>query len=395
MKYFSTFLFYIFTLSVFFGCKPDDQVEDILALSVASISAPEYASDYNVLVTTSAKEFKVATDSEWCTTTVDNSKSTVTVSVQKNRQPSLRKAKITITAGSKSAIVNVNQAGSEYTAANRDSVALMSLNNGTLKWNALQTMDTWEGVKVGYVDGTRRVIELNVPQKNYLNGAVSDSIANLTELRYLDLSSNNLTGKLPALNALSKLIVLDVKNNKLTGDIPVLPSSLAYASLGQNNLSGNLPVQLKDLTKLVVLDLGLNDLTGEIPAEWSVLMNLKYFYLYGNVLGGSIPAYTTTFAKMEALALDFNQLTGSIPAGLGNLNNLRTLTLQQNKLSGSVPADLLNNTNWTAWSNTVIYQQNDIVLSQPSSGSNIKPQKSRTNALIDPYPLPDKRNFMN
>jgi len=395
MNYITGFLFYIFTLSVFFGCKPADEVEDILALSVASISAPDFASDYNVQVTTSAKEFMVASDSEWCTARVDYSKSTVTISVQKNRLSTLRKAKITITAGNKNATVNVNQSGLVYTATNRDSVALLSLNNGTLKWNALQNMDTWEGIIVGYVDGVRRVTELNIPQKAYLTSVISDSIKNLTELRYIDFSSLNLTGNLPALNSLAKLVVLDLKNNKLTGGIPQLPSSLAYLSLGQNNFSGNLPIHLKNLIKLVVLDLGLNDLTGEIPAEWSVLLNLKYFYLYGNVLSGTLPAYTATFEKLEALALDFNQLTGSIPLGLGNLSTLNRLTLQQNKLSGNVPDDLLNNTNWAVWSNTVIYQQNGVVLSQPTSGSNIMPQKSKTNALKFAYPLPDKRSYIN
>lgn len=393
MNYKTAFLIYIFTLSVSFGCKPADEVEDILALSVASISAPDFASDYNVQVTTSAKEFKVTSDSEWCTATVDYSKSAVTISVQKNRLPTIRKAKITITAGNKNAIVNVNQSGMVYTATNRDSVALLSLNNGTMKWNAQQNMDTWEGIIVGYVNGVRRVTELNIPQKAYLTGVISDSIKNLTELRYIDFSSLNLTGNLPTLNSLTKLVVLDLKNNKLSGNIPHFPSSLVYLSLGQNNFSGNLPLHLKDLIKLVVLDFGLNDLTGEIPTEWSVLLNLKYFYLYGNILSGTIPAYMTTFEKLEALALDFNQLTGSIPVGLGNLNTLNRLTLQQNKLSGNVPDDLLNNTNWAVWSNTVIYQQNGVVLSQQFPGSNIKPQKYRINAYA--YPLPDKRNYIN
>jgi len=392
MNYTLKYILFILTVFTFVGCKPDE-VEDTLALSIASISASDNAADYNVQVTTTAKEFSATSDSEWCTATLQPTTSSVKITVLKNRISTSRKARITITAGKKTAVVTVNQGASVYTDTNRDSVALLTLNNGSLKWNALQNMETWEGVKVDYINGVRRVIELNIPQKAYLTASVSDSIKNLTELRYIDLSGLNTTGNLPALSSLSKLVVLDLKNNKLTGAIPTLPTSLAYLSLGQNNFNGALPSQIKDLTKLVVLDLGLNDMTGVIPTEWSALVNLKYLYLYGNVLSGSIPTFITTFSKLEALALDYNQLTGIIPVGLGNMANLSKLTLQQNKLTGEVPADLVNNTNWITWSATVINQQNGVVLIQPAIGNKIFHKKTKADWNKTIYSLPNKNNF--
>ena len=392
MSYTFKYILFILTVFAFVGCKPDE-VEDTLALSIASISASDNAADYNVQVTTTAREFSAISDSEWCTATIQPTTSSVKISILKNRISISRKARITITAGKKTAIVTVNQGASVYNATNRDSVALLALNNGSLKWNALHSLETWEGVKVDYINGVRRVIELNIPQKAYMTGAVSDSIKNLTELRYVDLSVLNLTGNLPALSSLSKLLVLDLKNNKLTGTIPALPTSLAYLSLGQNNFNGISPAQIKDLTKLVVLDLGLNDLTGVIPSEWSALVNLKYFYLYGNVLSGSIPSFMTSFPKLEALSLDYNQLTGSIPVGLGSMANLTKLTLQQNKLTGEVPADLVNNSNWISWSATVINQQNGVVLTQSVIGNKILQQKTKANWNKTIYSLPDKNIF--
>lgn len=392
MNYKLKYIFFILTVFIFVGCKPDE-VEDTLALSIASISASDNDADYNVQVTTTAREFSATSDSEWCIVTLQPTTSSVKISVLKNRISTSRKARITITAGKKTAIVTVNQGASVYTTTNRDSVALLALNNGLLKWNALHNMETWEGVKVDFINGVRRVIELNIPQKAYLTGTVSDSIKNLTELRYIDLSGLNITGTLPALSSLSNLLVLDLKNNKLTGTISSLPTSLVYLSLGQNNFNGILPSQIKDLTKLVVLDLGLNNITGEIPTEWSSLVNLKYFYLYGNVLSGSIPTFIALFPKLEALALDYNQLTGTIPVGLGNMANLSKLTLQQNKLTGEVPADLVNNTNWITWSETVINQQNGVVLSHSVTGNRILQQKTKTNRNITVYTLPDKNVF--
>jgi len=392
MSYTLKYILFILTVFTFVGCKPDE-VEDTLALSIASISASDNAADYNVQVTTTAREFSATSDSEWCTATIQPTTATVKITVLKNRISTSRKARITITAGKKLAVVTVNQGASVYTVTNRDSVAILALNNGTLKWNALHNMETWEGVKVDYINGVRRVIELNIPQKVYLSDAVSDSIKNLTELRYIDFSGLNITGNFPALSSLSKLLVLELKNNKLTGTIPALPTSLAYLSLGQNNFNGILPSQIKELTKLVVLDLGLNDLIGIIPSEWSVLVNLKYLYLYGNVLSGSIPSFITSFSKLEALALDYNQLTGTVPVGLGSLANLTKLTLQQNKLTGEVPADLVNNSNWISWSATVINQQNGVTLTQPVIGNKILQQKTKTNCNKTIYSLPDKTIF--
>jgi Leucine-rich repeat (LRR) protein len=322
------------------------------------------------------------------------------VVVDANNHNAIRNGIIMVTAGTKTVFIPVTQAaGVEVipiiTATMRDSLALIALNTGTTKWVTTESMDKWNGVRLELIAGFRRVTELSIPDASIISGTISDSIMNLTELVYLDLSGNSLTGTIPSLSKLSGLIVLDMKNNKLTGSFPALPASLAYLSLGQNLLSNTLPTHVKDLTSLVVFDLGLNDFTGEIPAEWSSLIKVKYFYLYGNQLSGSIPAYISTFSKMEALALDYNQLTGSIPEGIGSISALQKLTLQQNKLTGTVPADLLNNANWAVWSETVLPQQNGEMLNTGKKSATISLDqglisKNNTKSVI--YPLPDKRS---
>ncbi len=63
-------------------------------------------------------------------------------------------------------------------------------------------------------------------------------------------------------------------------------------------------------------------------------------YLELNQLSGEIPEELGDLTNLYELHLDDNQLTGEIPAELGDLTNLRTLGLGGNQLSGCVPATL-------------------------------------------------------
>ncbi|MEN8221296.1 MAG: Calx-beta domain-containing protein [Pseudomonadota bacterium] len=88
-----------------------------------------------------------------------------------------------------------------------------------------------------------------------------------------------------------------------------------------NSLTGSIPPELGNLSKLKTLSLGSNDLTGSIPPELGNLSNL----------GG--------------LVLSSNSLTGSIPPELGNLSNLKYLSLFSNDLCGEIPVELKNLSN--------------------------------------------------
>ena len=112
--------------------------------------------------------------------------------------------------------------------------------------------------------------------------------------------------------------------------------------LSYNQLIGNIPADLGNLTNLQILWLGGNQLTSSIPAELGNLTNLRELSLYYNQLTGSIPAELGSLTNLRELSLYYNQLTGNIPAELGNLTNLQELYLDGNQLSGSIPADLGN-----------------------------------------------------
>ena len=111
-------------------------------------------------------------------------------------------------------------------------------------------------------------------------------------------------------------------------------------NLYDNDLSGQIPSELGNLTNLEELDLGKNHLTGQIPRELGNLTHLTSLLLDGNELIGAIPPELGDLRKLESLYLNDNQLTGHIPEELGNLTELEELLLAGNQLTDCIPDDL-------------------------------------------------------
>ena len=163
------------------------------------------------------------------------------------------------------------------------------------------------------------------------------------------LYSNQLSGNIPSeLGNLTNLQDLYLCINQLSGNIPSELGNLTNLRnlyLYSNQLSGSIPSQLGNLTNLRDLYLYSNQLSGNIPPELGNLANLAILDLDSNQLSGSIPSELGNLTKLQDLHLSSNQLSGSIPPGLGNLTNLQRLSLSSNQLSGSIPPGLGNLTN--------------------------------------------------
>ncbi|KAM7465592.1 hypothetical protein LguiB_013154 [Lonicera macranthoides] len=90
-------------------------------------------------------------------------------------------------------------------------------------------------------------------------------------LKLIDLSSNNLGGKIPKeFTSLVGLVSLNLSNNNLTGNINEKIGQmkvLETLDLSRNQLSGHIPSSLANLTLLSVLDLSNNNFTGKIPSS--------------------------------------------------------------------------------------------------------------------------------
>ena len=107
--------------------------------------------------------------------------------------------------------------------------------------------------------------------------------------------------------------------------------------LTNSELTGTIPAEMGDLTKMKVLDLSFNQLTGPIPAELGDLSNLEFLDLGANRLTGPIPAELSNLANLSELQLLGNQLTGCVPVGLHDVaeeNDLGELGLPDCGLEG-------------------------------------------------------------
>ncbi|KAH6763927.1 HAESA-like 1 [Perilla frutescens var. frutescens] len=182
--------------------------------------------------------------------------------------------------------------------------------------------------------------------QNYLTGALPRRVAELTSLKYLDLTGNNFSGDIPAsYGTFQKLEVLALVENLLEGTIPSFlanVSTLKMLNLSYNPFSpGRIPPELGNLTNLEVLWLTQTNLVGEIPDSLGRLSRLTDLDLAYNSLVGSIPSSLTLLKALFQLELYNNSLTGKLPSGgWSNMTSLRRLDASTNELTGTIPAEL-------------------------------------------------------
>ena len=162
----------------------------------------------------------------------------------------------------------------------------------------------------------------------------------------LDLVGNDLTGPIPPeIGDLTRLRRLQLKHNGLTGRIPPEMGNLKLLmdlDLSSNGLTGRIPPEMGNLKLLMDLDLSSNGLMGPIPPEIGDLTRLTRLYLHSNDLTGPIPSELGNLTSLTDLDLHSNGLTGPIPSELGNLTRLWDLRLEANYFTGPIPPELGN-----------------------------------------------------
>uniref|UniRef100_A0A7N0TPZ8 Uncharacterized protein n=1 Tax=Kalanchoe fedtschenkoi TaxID=63787 RepID=A0A7N0TPZ8_KALFE len=209
---------------------------------------------------------------------------------------------------------------------------------------------------------------------NNLFGEPCNSVTTFENLQSIDLGENNFSGNIPKwwgdgvteirlhgnffkgslpaeLCSLSNLHVLDMARNKLSGQIPPCfgkmtgfrkPLSKFYGALTPYSIEMELSVKGSDrifdtiLPLLNLIDLSGNELSGQIPEQITNLSYLNSLNLSGNMINGHIPDNIGLLLHLESPDLSNNALDGHIPASLASITFLSKLNVSHNNLSGQI-----------------------------------------------------------
>ncbi|KAA8529944.1 hypothetical protein F0562_034452 [Nyssa sinensis] len=185
-----------------------------------------------------------------------------------------------------------------------------------------------------------RVVKLEL-QRLRLTGRLSESLGNLDQLRYLNLSHNFLQGSLPmSLLHLPNLELLDLSDNELSGSIPMninLPSIQVF-DISDNSFSSLVPVGIcNNSTRIQYINFAVNNLYGNLPAGLGNCSSLQHVCMGSNYLTGNIPEDLFRLPKLGRLSLQDNWFSGQLSSGIGNLSNLLRLDISLNGFSGNIP----------------------------------------------------------
>jgi len=163
-------------------------------------------------------------------------------------------------------------------------------------------------------------------------------------LNHLWLCNNNLAGTIPAelfLMLSDSLITSELSTNKdLKESIPTLIgmlSNLKFLILEENSLTGRLPSEFGQLESLKLLSIEEQSFSGEIPTEMGLLDLLLHLALEDNGLTSTLPVELMDLANIAVMRIGEN-LVSTIPPEIRNLNRtLQVLDLWEN-LQGSMPS---------------------------------------------------------
>ncbi|EFH42228.1 hypothetical protein ARALYDRAFT_357577 [Arabidopsis lyrata subsp. lyrata] len=115
-------------------------------------------------------------------------------------------------------------------------------------------------------------------------------------------------------------------------------TNLRFLILSSNNISGPFPTTLQALKNLTELKLDFNEFSGHLPFDFSSWDSLTVLDLSKNRFDGSIPSSIGKLTRLHSLNLAYNMFSGEIPDL--HISGLKLLDLAHNNLTGTVPESL-------------------------------------------------------
>lgn len=191
----------------------------------------------------------------------------------------------------------------------------------------------WRGIETGIVDGELRVTKIFLVSCK-LEGKLPEEIGHLSELTWLDLSINNLTGIVPTgISKLTKLEHLNLGNNKFDLQPVNFIQDMVHLKdlLLKKNSFNAITSKLDDLQCLERLDIESNSFQ-ELPASIGKLRSLECIYASQNEMTGLPVEVGQLSATLTHLILNGNKLS-AFPEAIFQLSELWYLDISDNQIS--------------------------------------------------------------
>ncbi|XP_024536536.1 receptor-like protein kinase BRI1-like 3 [Selaginella moellendorffii] len=199
---------------------------------------------------------------------------------------------------------------------------------------------------------------------NRLQGEIPSELEQCENLLVIDFAGNLLSGNIPARigKSSSSVLTLVPRVERNLGELRYVTPALALPTCtGASGVFGVQGIALEDFEALlaartrcdahvgffppvtldlsspIYLDVSNNNLTGEIPLELGRMEDLIVLGLAYNSLTGEIPTGFGTIPTLDTVDMSHNLLQGGIPGGFASLGTLTRLNVSYNNLSGIVP----------------------------------------------------------
>ncbi|XP_048443334.1 receptor-like protein EIX2 isoform X1 [Pyrus x bretschneideri] len=170
-------------------------------------------------------------------------------------------------------------------------------------------------------------------------------IANLTNLKVLDLFLNDVNSTIPTwLYSLGNLESLDLSFNAFHGEISSSLGNLTALvdlQLSGNELEGEIPNSLGNLCRLTSVGLRRNNFRGRVSEILESLSRcsfdqIDFLDFRNNNFSGHLFGMLGIFKNLSYLDLSYNSISGLIPVSLGNLSCLQYLSIDHNSFEAVV-----------------------------------------------------------
>ncbi|CAL9218368.1 unnamed protein product [Arabidopsis halleri] len=172
---------------------------------------------------------------------------------------------------------------------------------------------------------------LNLAYNNFIGSPIPSGFRNLMRLERLNLSRSSFSGEIPMeILHLTKMVSLDLTSSDITFSRPLFTKTPFLRLLAQK------------LINLRELDMSYVNISSEIPQNISNQTSLRSLRLHDCYIFGRLPRNVLLSPTIQSIDLSMNpDLECSLPEFNGN-NSLVYLDLSETSISGNIPDSISN-----------------------------------------------------